>query len=366
MRQGISFTLTRYLGLQFLTSLGIVLAGILAVVYFVDLMELLRRASRLEDAPFAVLFGMSLLKLPMLAEKALPFACLFSGIWTFARLTRSNELVVARAAGVSVWQFLSPAVLGALLTGIVTITIFNPVAASLMARYETLEAKNLSGRASMLAVSSSGLWLRQVSEKGQSVIHALRVSHEGIDLADVTIFNFDGEDHFSGRADAGTASLEPGKWQLTDAWYSAPGEPPQFFKTYTLKTDLTLAQIQESFSSPETLSFWSLPHFIAMLDAAGFSGLKHRLHWQGLLASPLLLCAMVLLAATVSLRLTRRGGIMLLVGFGVLAGFLLYIAVDLSQALGLAGSVPPVLAAWGPAAAATLLALATLFHLEDG
>lgn len=366
MKYGVSFTLARYLGIQFLTSLGIVLAGILAVVYFVDLMELLRRAARLEDAPFAILFGMSLLKLPMLAEKALPFACLFSGIWTFARLTRSNELVVARAAGVSVWQFLAPALISALLTGIVTITIFNPVAATLMSRYQTLEAKHLSGRASLLAVSSSGLWLRQASENGQSVIHALRVSREGIDLSDVTIFNFEGKDRFIGRVDARRALLEPGQWKLTNAWYSAPGQSPQFYKTFTLKTSLTLAEIQESFSSPETLSFWSLPHFIAMLDAAGFSGLKHRLHWQGLLASPLLLCAMVLLAATVSLRLTRRGGVMLLVGFGVLAGFVLFIAVDLSQALGLAGNVPPVLAAWAPATAATLLALATLFHLEDG
>jgi lipopolysaccharide export system permease protein len=198
------------------------------------------------------------------------------------------------------------------------------------------------------------------------VIHALRVSREGLQLEDVIIFLFEGRDRFIGRLDARQATLGNGVWHLADAWLTGPGQPAQRFATYDLETTLTPAQIQDSFASPETLSFWSLPHFIGVLEAAGFSGLRHRLHWQGLLASPLLLCAMVLLAATASLRLTRRGGVMLLVGFGVAAGFLLYVTVDLSQALGLAGSVPVLLAAWAPAAAATLLGLAMLFHLEDG
>jgi lipopolysaccharide export system permease protein len=366
MKLRLSFTLTRYLGTQFLASFGVVLCALLAVIYLVDLMELLRRAARLEDAPFTILFGMSLLKLPTLAEKALPFTCLFAGIWTFARLTRSNELIVARAAGVSVWQFLAPAVALALIIGTLAVTVFNPLAAVLISRYQSLEAKYLSNRASLMAVSSSGLWLRQSDARGQSVVHALRVSQEGLQLEDVIIFLFEGRDRFIGRFDAQQATLGKGQWHLVNTWLTGPGQPAQHFDTYDVPTTLTPAQIQDSFASPETLSFWSLPRFIGVLEAAGFSGLRHRLHWQGLLASPLLLCAMVLLAATVSLRLTRRGGVMLLVGFGVAAGFLLYITVDISQALGLAGSVPVPLAAWAPAAAATLLGLATLFHLEDG
>ena len=76
---------------------------------------------------------------------------------------------------------------------------------------------------------------------------------------------------------------------------------------YRIDTELTLDRIQESFASPETMSFWDLPEFIETLEAAGFSARKHRLHWHSILAGPLLLCAMVLIAATFSLRLTRRG-----------------------------------------------------------
>ena len=49
----------------------------------------------------------------------LPFAVLLGGIFAFWRLSRSSELVVARAAGISAWQFLAMPVLLAMLLGIV-------------------------------------------------------------------------------------------------------------------------------------------------------------------------------------------------------------------------------------------------------
>ena len=51
--------------------------------------------------------GMALLKLPNLTEKMMPFAVMFGAIWCFARMTRSQELIIARASGVSAWLFLA-------------------------------------------------------------------------------------------------------------------------------------------------------------------------------------------------------------------------------------------------------------------
>ena len=129
---------------------------------------------------------------------------------------------------------------------------------------------------------------------------------------------------------------------------------------------MTINQIQESFAPPETMSFWNLPGFIKTLEAAGFSAIKHRIHWHSILAIPMLLCAMVLIAATFSLRLTRRGGTGLLVVGGLFAGFFLFFMTDVVLALGMSGSIPVILAAWAPAGVFTLLGLAMLLHLEDG
>lgn len=362
----LSLTLSTYIGRQFLLGVATVFLLLVALIFLIDVVELSRRGAAREGVTFAIVLQMALLKLPYMAQKIIPFAALFGGMFTFLKLTRTHELVVARAAGVSAWQFLLPTLVLALAIGIFVVTTFNPLASVTASRYEQMETNYLRGRSSLLAVSSSGLWLREGDLNHQSVIHALRVDPDDMELDQVIIFLYEGADHFVRRIDAKTAKLDNGYWYLTDTIITAPGTPAEVRPEYRLKTDLTKARIQDSFASPETMSFWVLPEFIGTLEAAGFSARKHRLYWHAVLAGPLLLCAMVLIAATCSLRFTRQGGTRLLVLGGLLAGFLLYFLSDVVFALGLSGSIPAMLAAWAPAVVSTLLGLTMLLHLEDG
>lgn len=364
-----SSTLSIYFGRQFLVSfMGIILA-FASVAFLFDVVETLRRASSKEDATFSIVLSMSLFKLPHLAEQIVPFAVLFGAMLSFWRLTRNHELVVTRAMGVSVWQFIFPALFLAFFIGVIKITMLNPVAAAMLLRYEELENKYLKGKTSLLAVTDTGLWLRQTDPSGESVVHALHVTSRSADnfqLSDVTIFLFGNGDRFVGRMDADSARLVPGHWELHNAWLSSPKRPAQFVKEYLLKTDITFKQIQNSFASPESISFWDLPRFIGILQHAGFSALRHRLYWNSLLSGPLLLCAMVLIAAVFSLRHQRRGGTVLLIAIGVFVGFLVYFVSDVVFALGLTATIPIFLATWSPTIASLFFGLAMLFHLEDG
>lgn len=362
----ISWTLSRYLGRQFFITVAVTFSIFLCLIYMIDLVELARRASGLKDVSFGILATMALLKLPTTGSDFLPFAVLFGSMASFMRITRNNELVIARAAGVSVWQFMMPAVMVAFIIGSFITTIYNPVASTMSARHDELEAKYLRGQTSLVAVSSNGLWLRQADDEGQSVVHALRVSELGLHLSDVTIFLYDNGDRFTGRIDAKQANLEDGYWDLREAWVSEINDQPRFHNTYKQPTTLTLTKVQESFANEDTISFWDLPHFIEMAEAAGFSAKRYRLHFYAVLATPILLCTMVLVGGVFSLRTSRLGGLVQLVMGGVLAGFLLYFLGDLALALGKSGMLPPFLAAWAPAIVAMLLGLSVLFHLEDG
>jgi lipopolysaccharide export system permease protein len=343
----------------FLTLLGLVL--------LIDTVELLRRSASRPDVTLAVIVGMAMLRLLFLAQEVLPFAVMFGGILAFLRLTRSNELVVVRSAGVSVWQFILPAVCIALALGAFKTMVVNPVSSVMLSQYEEMEGKYFTGRSSLLAVSSSGVWLRQTSDNGeQAVIHATRVDPEKLRLGDVTVFIFEGEDIFIRRIDAASAELHDGFWDFRTAALTGPNIALQRLDSFKLATDLTPEKIQDSFASPETVSFWQLPHFIQVLEDTGFSALQHRLHFQALIAEPLLLVAMVLIAATFSLRLTRRGGTLLLIVSGVIAGFALFLLTNIVHALGLGASVPVSLAAWTPAGVSLMVGVAMLLHLEDG
>ena len=306
------------------------------------------------------------LKIPEVLQDLFHFIVLFSAMFTFWRLTRSQELVIARASGVSAWQFMLPALASALIIGTVNVGLLNPIGAAMFSKFEELENRFLRGRSNLLKVSPSGLWLRQRDEIGFSVIFASSANPAEIALNDVIIFLYDEADAYRGRIDAESASLEPGYWDVRDARITLGdiiGEP---IAEYRLATELTAEKIQESFASPETLSFWDLPAFIRALEATGFCGLSHRIYYMTLLAQPLLLASMVLFAAAFSLRQTRRGGTAAMVLAGILTGFLLFILNDVVIALGLTKAIPAPLAAWSPACVALMIGTATLLHLEDG
>lgn len=362
----LGWTMSKYLAKQFLLSVALVFGVCVTLAFVIDVVELLNRTAGRESVPLMTIMRMALLKLPNLTEKMMPFAVLFGAIWCFARMTRSQELVVARASGVSAWLFLAPALCSALLIGVFMTTVYNPFAATLISYYEELEARYIKGKPSLLAVSANGLWLRQGDEKGQTVIHALHVSDRGLKLRDVIMFIYEGKDQFRGRIDAGAAQLLKGKWRLEKAWVTGPDRPAVFYPSLDVKTSLTPDQIQESFATPDTIAFWDLPGFISQAEAAGFSATKHRLHYHALLAGPMLLCAMIFVAAAFSLRLARLGGAARLILSGVLTGFLLYFFTDVTHALGMSGTVPVALAAWAPATTALLFGMASLFNQEDG
>ena len=114
------------------------------------------------------------------------------------------------------------------------------------------------------------------------------------------------------------------------------------------------------------ISFWQLPGHLELARAAGLPATRFRLQFQTLLARPLLLAAMVLIAATVSLGLARFGNQARRILGGIGAGFLLYVLTQLSKDIGGAGLVPPAVAAWAPAVVAAMLGVTVLLYREDG
>lgn len=366
----LSLTLSLYIGKQFLLHVGMVLGMLALLLWIVDSVELIRRTSGKEGATVLLALEMALLKTPYMASRILPFAILIGSISALTRLTRSHELIVARAAGVSVWQFLTPAVVVVASIAVLFLAVMNPISAVSLLRFEKLESRYIAGNSSLLTLSSTGLWLKQQEQTAQGskeyVIHAKRLVQTDMSLKQVMVLVYGEKDVFIERFDADQMRLQNGQLTLTNVIYSIPGKPPQQLPSYNIPTNLQIEQIQDSFASPETMPFWNLPYFINTLEEAGFSALKHRIYWHSLLASPLLFIGMVLLAAVFSLRLPRRGKVAMLVLAGGASGFGLHFMTDIVHALGGAGTLPIWLAGWTPSLIIISLASATLLHTEDG
>ncbi|MEQ9491036.1 MAG: LPS export ABC transporter permease LptG [Alphaproteobacteria bacterium] len=359
-------TFWRYLARQYLFWLTVVFLVMTFLVTTFDIVELLRRGSGKDDVTLLLTLQMAGLKLPLLLQDLMPFVVLFGTMFAYWRMSKANELVVARAAGMSAWQFLMPALVIAALLGMFQTMVLNPFAAASNARFEQLESEHLERNSSQLSIAKTGFWLRQADETSSEVIHAETVSDEGTVIYDVMVLQLARDGSFFARIDARSGELQSGYWMLRDATITDRDGDAVHHDAVRLETELTLKSIKESFASAKVLSFWELPGFIETLDNAGFSAIEHRLHFQTLLSNPLLLCAMVLVAAIFSLRATQRVATGHMVLGGVFCGFAFFFATQLVHALGLSATVPVALAAWMPGGVTLMLGITAILHMEDG
>jgi lipopolysaccharide export system permease protein len=359
-------TLRRYVAKRFLFSILGAFMVCACLIFMIDMIELLRMSRRATDLSLGTLVWIGLLRLPAFSEILLAFAVLVGSIGALLSLNRKSELTVMRSAGMSAWQFLRPGLTVTLLLGTLAVAGFNPLAAAARSESEQIIAEVFGREAGLLAASGEGSWLRQDGADGQSVINARASSNQGLSLAGVIVFQFDREGRFVERADAERAVLQDGYWELHKATVSRPLREAEIFDNYSLSTHLDRERVGDALGSEIAVSFWQLPALIQASEKAGLSASKYRMQQALLVSRPGLLLAMVVLAATVSLRSFRSGGIQTMVLMGMIGGIGFFLLAEISRQFGAAGLLSPALAVGVPIALALLVSLTVLLHQEDG
>jgi len=363
-------TLNLYIARRFLGLFARVFGAFLGIMMTIEIIEQMRQYSdpgiSLREA--AVL---ALMSVPSSLYRILPLILVLSAIGLFLGLARSSELVVVRAAGRSGLRFLMAPVVTALLIGAAAVGVMNPIVAATSREYDVLSQGHARG-GSILSISDAGLWLRQGSADGQTVIQAARANLDGTELYDTTFQTFAPDGTPQSRIEAATARLDPGAWVLTGVkrWPLDVANPERDAVMEAgevrLPTDLTRDKIRDGFGTPSAIAIWDLPGYITGLEQAGFSARAHRVWLQMELALPLLFASMVLIAAGFTMRHARFGKTGSMVMLALLGGFVIFFLRNFGQVLGENGQIPILLAAWTPPIAAALFALGLLLHLEDG
>ncbi|WP_299145834.1 LPS export ABC transporter permease LptG [uncultured Tateyamaria sp.] len=360
-----------YFARRFSVALLAIAAVLGTLVVLVDLIDQTRKFADF-GVGFPQRLGLTLLNVPETINQILPLIMILGTVTLFISLARSSELVVTRAAGRSAIRALVAPVGVALVLGILATTTLGPIVAATSKRYATLAETYRSGGASALSVSEEGLWLRQGSDAGQTVIRAARSNADASVLYDVSFVAYAPSGGPVRRIEAASAALQNGAWSLRKAkvWPLTAGLNPEAnaitHDILAVPSTLTLDRIRETLGTPSGVSIWDMPDFIAQLEQAGFSARHHRVWMQAQLARPLFLIGMVLVAAAFTMRHTRFGGTGTAVLAAVLLGFALYFIRSFAQILGENGQIPLMLSAWTAPIASILLGLGLLLRTEDG
>ena len=359
---------SRYLAKKFLLTFFAVLFVLAALILLFDVIDLLRRAASREYVSFWDVVRLGMYKVPQMLPLILPFTVLIASVITFLLLSKTHELVIARSAGLSVWNFLTPVFVVVFLIGVVNVTLINPFATAMIRRYQYEEGETLRKKTGF-SWNEKGLWLREKMGDTPVIIHADSVYQEDKDLKlnGVLVLSLNADETLKGQTEAQSGLLSGYTLVVNNGVsYTPEGVREEGIQMH-IPTQLDLEKIIQTFDKPEEVSFWKLPRFIRLLNNAGFSSLKHRMHFYSTLASIFYFIAMVFIAAMFTLSPNQRqGGILMKSANAVLFGFVLFFISKLTSALGVSGNLPIFLAVFGPSIIMIFISASVLLKNEDG
>lgn len=328
--------LTRFLMSRFFSSVGLVMLVVCGIIMAVTFVE------RLPSNPtaLAALFE-SWRRLLEYVPLFLPLAVFMGTLLASYNLTKSSESIIVSSAGLSPYQMARPFLIGATLIGIFATTVLNPYSVDLNSKDITPDH---------LVLIDDEIWLRESSENGYITMNAKNMHKSGDILLfdNATIYIQDTTFKLSDRVQAKTVTLSDAGLSASNATiWNSKGVPTT--KDWHITTLLTPQTVLDRYLQPDQISFWELPSFIKKMQTIGVPVRGHLVQFWMLLFLPLTMIAMATLGVAFSQTRQRRNySFGLKFGLGILTCFAVYFLVNMFNALGSTGVVPPLLAIIAP------------------
>ena len=349
-------TLFRYFALRFAGWVCLCLFGLISIISLIQTIELVRRVSVLtRTVPDINYVGMAALNIPNVMHMILPFAVLTGAILCFSSWNRSNEFVAVRGFGQSIWAALSPALFASFMVGMGFITVINPIGAVTSIAYEAKIAEIFGTDKNDLALSESGIWIRDNLPDSRLIFRGETLDADTSRILNPIIYDFNETSNLRRVIKADSSQLTKNGWMVENAVSWQNNGTKKNLGNIILPTGLGALNLQRSSLSPRALSIFQLPDFILSLERAGIPTTAHRMHLYQLLALPLMMIGITMLAARATLTNSLRGSRSRLFIRGVMLATGIFIFTYFMQVMGASLNVPTIVAAWTPAFAVFLV-----------
>ena len=349
IRTSVSGTLFRYFGGRYLAWVVASGVGLTIVVSLIHAVELARRSSTKQTAEDISVLNLVLLNIPTVIETTLPIVLIIGSMVCFESWNRTNEFVVSRGFGKSIWSVLSPVAVAAFLIGVVYVSIINPIGSVTSRHYESMMNSVFGSAEQRLSVSADGIWLRDEHSDGRFIVHGDMLEVDISSIIRPVIYQFDEDNNLSLRIRAASMQLTDSGWVIEDARVWDRDGVPSDRGSMMLPSNLGILDLGLSSEPPNTIAVYSLPSFITLLERAGLPAVEHRFHFHNLMAMPFLLIGLAMISAGATLTNLVRGRRVRLFTRGMIIAVLVTLFSHFMQVLGESLRLPVILAAWAPA-----------------
>ena len=287
---------------------------------------------------------MSILFVPSILYNMFPFIILFSGIWFFLKIKKSDEVTAMRVSGMSTFAIIIMPCLVSIFLGILILTSINPITSVLVKKYERIKGNYEKEMDYLAAITKNGIWIKEEN----TILRSSNLENEN--LMNVTIYEFDENINFLRRIEAESANISSFNWNLknTKIIDNQGKIISDNIKNFSYISTYDLKKIKSLYTNLDTVSFWNIENQIKLLEERGYSTkeMESKLHRS--LAYPFFLLSMVLLSGVFTLGISFKENNLIYVIIAIITSVIIYFFNDFSLVLGKAEKLPVIVSAWMP------------------
>jgi lipopolysaccharide export system permease protein len=358
-------TIGIYFSRQFLAWSGLVLVSVSMIISIFEGIEIIRRIMTRPNVRLGIVAEILILKVPSQIQNFLPFIIFFAGIAYFWRLNQTNEFIVVRSLGISLWQIIAQTSAIVFMIGIVNLVLLDPVRAAMSARLLYIEENIFQNKVNKITVSSGGIWFKDVKDDRNAIVHAKVFNHEQELFKQITFFIFDNDGRYTKRIDCEKATIKDESWQLEKCVEYDNCSHLKNFQLQSMPTDLSIDKIKESNAIPETMNLFQLVNFIKIIEESGLSSIRYKMYLHKQLAKILMMISMIFFAAVFTLKNIRYRNIGFMISVAIAGGFGINFLQNFIFAMGMGEKIHFLIAAWFPSIFTLILSSFLLLHAED-
>ncbi len=348
----------RYISRRYLRTAVLAFVGLLVLYYIGEFIELSEKLSK-GEATLSQVAEYFYYATPKFIYFVVPLATLVAVLTTLGGLTRTNELTVLRACGVSLYRTAIPLVVLALVWSGMLFSLEDHVMAHSERQAEVLR-NTIRGRAQRTFDVANRSWL---VGKSDELYHYAVFDVRAQTLHRLSIFETNRDPYrLKTHTFATQVVFEDGEWHATDGWVQTFDESGSVRRTPFSSRTLTLeepAYFGAEQIEAEFMNYGELKDYIDRLGASGVSIAAHEVELHRKVAFPFVTLVMTLIAIPFGVTTGRRGALYG-IGLAVVLAVAYLLVSTLFIAFGAASVLPPALAAWSTnilfaAAALTML-----------
>lgn len=354
-----------YLSKDFLFCLLIIFLiffSLISLINFVE--ELIFFKEKDKSNLFYIVSLLTILKTPSNLINFSPFIFLFTGIFFFIKLRRSNEMTPINLAGLSKIFILTVPAIWSFIIGIILILLLSPLSSFALKNYETIKRID-SNNDNLIIVNKTGLWFMEKNPNNIDIIRAEKVLDKNFsNLLNVSIYLFNNEFLLKKRIEAKNLEIKKDNWIAKNVKVYEKLSVKEF-SNYTYQSKINLELLKFFFSNPDTLSIWNINDEIKLINQRGYSADEFVIKYHKYLSLPFFLLSMIVLSTLFTINIKTNFNNFIYIFFGVFLGIVIYFLSDLSIALGKNQYIPLILSVWLPIILISIFSLINLTSIQN-